>query len=88
MICRRFWPLTLSDEQLQQRPHVILTKEETQSLVDKDICWLTMDVAAAKMKVSKTVYAWIYASARSKLTQALIEWEVLHIECDNETREE
>jgi predicted DNA-binding protein (UPF0251 family) len=34
------------------------------------------------MGISKTVYAGIYASARRKVTESLISWAVLTIECD------
>ena len=82
MICQCFGPLKLTKVELKSRPKIILTLDELQTLVDRDINGLTMDEACSTMGVSKTVYAGIYASARTKVTKALIEGAVLQIECD------
>ncbi len=81
LICNCRWPTSLSKYELQQRPTIILTKDELQTLVDKDIDNKTMDEGCECMQVSKTVYAGIYTSARQKVTQSIITWSVLMIEC-------
>ncbi len=84
LICWCFGPASLSPAQLKQRPRIFLSKDELQTLVDRDIDNQIMDDASACMQVSKTVYAGIYASARRKVTQALIDGAVLMIECDKQ----
>lgn len=81
MICQCFGPLQLPKEELATRPKIILSHDELQTLVDRDIHGLIMDDACRCMGVSKTVYAGIYASARSKVTKALIEGSILQVEC-------
>ncbi|MCS6983179.1 MAG: DUF134 domain-containing protein [Candidatus Absconditabacterales bacterium] len=81
MICQCFGPLKLSHEELQHRPHIIMTKDELQTIVDKDINGMTMDEGAQCMGISKTVYAGTYALARKKIARSLIEGCVLSIEC-------
>lgn len=60
---------------------IVLTVDELQTLVDKDRDKKTMEQGCRCMGVSKTVYAGIYASAREKLTQALITGATLQICC-------
>ena len=82
MICQCFGPLKLTCAELEQRPKIILSVDEVQTLVDRDINNLIMDEASACMGISKTVYAGIYATARNKVTQALITGAILHIACE------
>jgi predicted DNA-binding protein (UPF0251 family) len=50
----------------------MLTQDELQTLIDRDIDGKIMDEACICMGVSKTVYAGIHASARRKVTESLI----------------
>ncbi len=79
MKCHCMAPVWLDYDQLEQLDKVMLEPDELQSLVYQDIDSLTMDQACVKMWVSKTVYAGIYASARRKVTQALIDGSMLRI---------
>ena len=72
LICSCRGPTSLSPEELQQRPRIILSKAELQTLIDKDHDNKTMQEGCECMEVSKTVYAGIYASARQKITQSII----------------
>lgn len=82
LVCNCRGPASLSQEELEQRPQILLSKEELQTLIDKDIDNKTMQQWADCMQVSKTVYAWIYASARQKVTQSLVSWSIIMIECN------
>ncbi len=84
LICSCWWPVGLSSEDLEQRPKILLTKEEAQTLVDRDIEGKIMDIACKEMGVSKTVYAGIYSNARRKVTESLISWAVLTIKCNKQ----
>lgn len=79
MVCHCFAPVWLSSQQIEEMPKTMIEPDELQSLVYQDIDRLTMDQACIKMWVSKTVYAGIYASARNKVTQALVEGSILRI---------
>ncbi len=81
LVCSCRWPLWLPKEELEQRTKIILTRDEVQTLIDRNIDCKIMDDACICMNVSKTVYAGIYASARRKVTQSIIEGTVLTIEC-------
>lgn len=81
LICSCRWPLGIEHNELEKRPKIILTQDELQTLIDRDIEGKIMDEACVCMGVSKTVYAGIYASARQKITQSLISGSVLTIEC-------
>ena len=81
LICTCRWPTNISVDELKQRPQIILSKEELQSLVDRDIDKKTMEEGALCMGVSKTVYAGISTRAREKMTKSLITWAVLKIDC-------
>jgi predicted DNA-binding protein (UPF0251 family) len=72
MICQSFGPLKISKEELDKRPIIVLSHDELQSLVDRDINGMIMDDACHCMGISKTVYAGIYTSARKKVTKAII----------------
>jgi predicted DNA-binding protein (UPF0251 family) len=87
LICSCFGPASLSTQELSLRPRVFLSQDELQTLVDRDINNQIMDDACRCMGVSKTVYAGIYASARRKVTQALIDGAVLTIECNKTVQE-
>ena len=58
---------------LEAKEYVILEADELQSIQYQDIDKLTMDEAAKKMDISKTVYAGIYAQAREKIATSIIE---------------
>ena len=58
-----------------------LLADEYQTIIYQDIDNLTMDVACAKMGISKTVYAGLYKSARSKLAHMLHHNTTLTIVC-------
>lgn len=81
MACQCFGPVWLTKNALKQLPQIDLLPEELQAIVWQDIDQLTMAQASTKMGVSKTVYAGIYTSARSKLACALISPAVLHFTC-------
>lgn len=87
MICDCFGPLKLKKKELKQRPKEYLEADEMQTLIYQDIEWLTMDIASKKLWVSKTVYAWIYASARTKVTKTIIENNVLFLPKAQESEE-
>jgi predicted DNA-binding protein (UPF0251 family) len=84
LACSCRWPLGVDPDILEQQEKIILTQAELQSLIDKDIDNKTMDEACITMEVSKTVYAGIYASARRKVTSAMMSWRPLTIECHDE----
>jgi predicted DNA-binding protein (UPF0251 family) len=50
-----------------------MSKDELQTIVDKDLNGMKMDEAAQCMGVSKTIYAGTYKRARKKIAQSLIE---------------
>lgn len=79
MRCHCFWPTQVDCETLAQLPQDTLQPDELQSIIYQDIDHLTMDEASSKMWVSKTVYAGIYKSARSKVATMLIQWSVLKV---------
>lgn len=83
LICSYRWPIGLSEEELQDRPKIFLTKDELQTLIDRDRDRKIMDDACTCMGISKTIYAGIYASARRKITESLISWSILTIKCNN-----
>ena len=83
LVCSCRWPVGLSEEELQDRPKIFLTKDELQTLIDRDRDRKIMDDACTCMGISKTIYAGIYASARRKVTESLISWSILTIECNN-----
>jgi predicted DNA-binding protein (UPF0251 family) len=53
-------------------------------LAYKDLDELTMQQAADKMGISKTVFAGIYRSARKKQTDCLINGKILTVQCDDQ----
>lgn len=67
MDCTCFGPLQLSCEELEKKERLQLLPDEYQTILYQDRDNLTMDVACQKMGISKTVYAGLYKSARSKL---------------------
>ena len=73
--------MRLSLEEIYRQPKILLTKDEMQTLIDRDQDCKIMDDACRSMNVSKTVYAGIYASARHKIVQSIVEGAVLMIEC-------
>lgn len=81
LLCATRGPL---GDQVSDGDVIILTLDELQTLVDKDRDKKTMEQGCRCMGVSKTVYAGIYASAREKLTQALITGSTLQICCQKQ----
>lgn len=81
LACQCFGPVQFTKATLKQLPKVILLPEELQAIVWQDIDGYTMAQASAKMGISKTVYAGIYASARHKLACALIAPTILQLAC-------
>jgi predicted DNA-binding protein (UPF0251 family) len=61
----------------------MLYADELQALAYKDLDNLTMQEAAEKMHISKTVFAGIYTSARKKQTDCLINGKILIVQCDD-----
>ncbi len=82
LICSCVWPLQLSRKALEKLEKVVLYSDELQTLQYKDIDGLTMQQGAERMAISKTVFAWMYKSARKKQADCLIHWKVLLISCD------
>jgi predicted DNA-binding protein (UPF0251 family) len=60
---------------------ITLYPDELQALAYKDLENLTMQEAADKMHISKTVFAGIYTSARRKQTDCLINGKILTVQC-------
>lgn len=77
------WPLKLSKKELMQLEQVVMYPDELQALSYKDLDELTMQEAAEKMGISKTVFAGIYTSARKKQTDCLINGKILIVSCDD-----
>ncbi len=65
----------------------MLYPDELQALAYKDLDDLTMQQAAEKMWISKTVFAGIYTSGRKKQTDCLINGKILMVQCDEETQQ-
>lgn len=72
LLCTTRGPTSLSAQELEARPKILLTKAELQTLVDRNIDNKTMDQACKGMGVSKTVYAGICAKARQKVTTSIM----------------
>lgn len=83
MLCDCFWPIKVSQQQLQQLERIVLYPEELQSMIYQDIENLTMDQASSRMGVSKTVYSGIYKSARAKIARTLTKQAVLLLRCSS-----
>lgn len=83
LLCECVWPLKLPRSQLEQLDKVPLYPDELQALAYKDLDQFTMQQAADKMKISKTVFAGIYSSARRKQTDCLINGKILTVMCDH-----
>lgn len=81
--CTCYWPITLSKDALKKCEKVVLEPDEFQTLVYQDIEKYTMAQWCEKMWISKTVYAWLYESAREKVTYALLHNCVLTLACPN-----
>jgi predicted DNA-binding protein (UPF0251 family) len=59
----------------------MLYPDELQALAYKDLEDLTMQEAAKKMGISKTVFAGIYTSGRKKQTDCLVNGKILTVQC-------
>jgi predicted DNA-binding protein (UPF0251 family) len=81
MICRIFGPLLMDRKKICDAATVIIDSDEFQTIIYQDLDGLTMDVASAKMGISKTVYAGLYSSARKKLADAMFNNKVIHLGC-------
>lgn len=79
MLCDCFGPLKVDKKTLETREKIYLEADELQALIYQDIDNLTMDVASKKLGVSKTVYAGIYSSARTKVAKAISQSNVLFL---------
>lgn len=82
LICQCMGPVKLPKKQLKQLEQVVLYSDELQALAYKDLDDLTMQVAADKMGISKTVFAGIYSSARYKQTDCLVNGKILTLQCE------
>lgn len=76
------WPIKMEKEDLQKLRKVYIQPDEVQALAYKDLDSLTMQDAAEKMGISKTVFAGIYQSARHKQTDCLVNGKILIVQCD------
>ena len=81
LTCGCMWPIKLDPSVWPTLQKVILYPDELQALAYKDLENLTMQEAATKMDISKTVFAGIYTSARKKQTDALINGKILTVQC-------
>lgn len=75
-------PVKLPKSELRKLEKVLLYPDEVQALAYKDLDNFTMQQAAEKMWISKTVFAGIYTSARTKQTDCLINGKILVVQCD------
>lgn len=71
-----FQPVGL-DEQLQE---VIITLDEIEALRLKDLEGLDQETCAAEMNIAQSTYQRILASARKKLSRAIMEGRAIRIE--------
>lgn len=76
------WPVKLPESALRKLEKVMLYPDELQALAYKDLDDLTMQDAAHKMWISKTVFAGIYTSARKKQTDCLVNGKILMVQCE------
>ena len=76
------WPINIPAKKRPTLEKVMLYPDELQALVYKDLDHLTMQTAAQKMGISKTVFAGIYTSARKKQTDCLVNGKILTVQCD------
>lgn len=81
LTCGCMWPIKLDPSVWPTLEKVILYPDELQALAYKDLDDLTMQDAAEKMWISKTVFAGIYTSARKKQTDCLINGKILTVQC-------
>lgn len=86
MINKHMWPIWYTKTKLKTLPVTTLQADEVQALARRDVEKLNMLDAAQKMWVSKTVYAGIYTSARTKLSTALIHGEAIYIQDTQEDK--
>lgn len=77
--CTCFGPLQIPCDELEIKERIRLLPDEYQTILYQDRDNLTMDVACKKMNISKTVYAWLYKSARAKIAHMLDQWCVMTI---------
>ncbi len=84
MICSCMGPLKLSHQELKKLEKVFIAPDELQALAYKDLEQLSMQAAADKMDISKTVFARIYQSGRKKQTDCLINGKILIAQCDQQ----
>lgn len=82
LVCGCMWPIKVDPLVRPTLEKVMLYPDEVQALAYKDLDNLTMQQAAEKMGISKTVFAGIYTSARRKQTDCLINGKILTIKCD------
>jgi len=82
LVCGCRGPLNLANEKLAELEQVWLEPDELQALAFRDLERFSMADAAAKMGISKTVFAGIYTVARKKQTSCLIEGKILLVRCE------
>jgi predicted DNA-binding protein (UPF0251 family) len=75
------WPIKVDPSIWPTLEKVILYPDELQALAYKDLEDLTMQAAAQKMGISKTVFAGIYTSWRKKQTDCLVNGKILTVQC-------
>lgn len=83
LVCSCMWPLKLPKKELRQLEQIILERDELQALAYKDLEDMTMQEAADKMGISKTVFAGIYTRARYKQTDCLVNGKILLVACSS-----
>lgn len=81
LTCGCMWPIKLDPSVWPTLEKVPLYPDELQALAYKDLEDLTMQEAADKMWISKTVFAGIYTAARKKQTDCLVNWKILTVQC-------
>lgn len=78
-----FAPFDVNNEQNQEVADIIMTVEEFEALRQMDYHSLTQEECAQKMCVARTTLQRIYAQARYKMAQALVEGRPLRIQGGN-----
>lgn len=82
-ICQKPGFISFGPEPASGRPAITMTLEEYECLRLLDYEGLTQEECAAQMLVARTTVQAIYASARKRLTAALVEGRPLHVNGGN-----
>lgn len=75
------WPINVDPSVWPTLEKVTIEPDELQALAYKDLENLTMEAAAQRMGISKTVFAGIYTTARKKQTDCLVNGKILSVKC-------